>query len=190
MIEFAGYQAQLEFFGRTDDQIKINGIRIEPGEIEAILLELPCVSAAVVKLHEKPSSAPRLIAHLVPSPATIPNTENVRATLERQLPPNMVPSYFIWLDAMPMTPNGKLDRRALLWRQCSRTFLFLTTTHRKLNLSTKSPGSGKTCCRPRQPASVRIFLTLEGILLRFSLFATIESRFGHRLSVDVLSVED
>ena len=106
--------AELEFFGRTDDQIKINGIRIEPGEIEAILLELPCVSAAVVKLHEKPSSAPRLIAHLVPSPETISNTENVRATLERQLPRNMVPSYFVWLDAMPMTPNGKLDRKALL----------------------------------------------------------------------------
>ena len=104
---------ELEFLGRADDQIKINGIRVEPGEIEATLLALPGIAAAVVTLYEDAAGVRRLTAYLVPSSGAVPATENVRAALERQLPRNMVPTFFVWLDAMPMTPNGKLDRKAL-----------------------------------------------------------------------------
>lgn len=88
-------------------------MRVEPGEIEATLLALPGIAAAVVKLYEDATSVPRLTAYLVPSTGAVTATETVRAALEEQLPRNMVPSFFVWLDAMPMTPNGKLDRKAL-----------------------------------------------------------------------------
>ena len=104
---------QLEYLGRIDHQIKIHGIRIEPGEIEAILLELPGIAAAVVALHEDSACVPRLVAYLVRSREVKPPSADVRSALERQLPSNMVPKYIIWLDALPLTPNGKLDRKAL-----------------------------------------------------------------------------
>ena len=104
---------ELEFLGRVDDQMKINGIRVEPGEIEGTLLSLPGIAAAAVTLHEDAAGLRRLTAYLVPTSGEMPATEKVRAALERQLPRNLVPTFFVWLDAMPMTPNGKLDRKAL-----------------------------------------------------------------------------
>jgi acyl-coenzyme A synthetase/AMP-(fatty) acid ligase len=104
---------ELEFLGRTDNQMKINGIRVEPGEIEATLLSLSGIAAAVVTLYEDPAGVPRLVGYLVGKSGAAQNTDDVRAALERQLPRNMVPTYFVWLDKLPLTPNGKLDRRAL-----------------------------------------------------------------------------
>ena len=104
---------ELEFQGRIDHQFKIHGIRIEPGEIEASLLALPGIAAAVVTLHEDSAGVPHLVAYLVNSPDAEPATTDVRAALERQLPHTMVPTQFVWLDAMPLMPNGKLDRKAL-----------------------------------------------------------------------------
>ena len=69
---------ELEFLGRADDQIKINGIRVEPGEIEAALLELPQIEAAAVKLCEDAAGVRRLTAYLVAAPGSEPETENVR----------------------------------------------------------------------------------------------------------------
>ena len=104
---------ELEFLGRADNQMKINGIRVEPGEIEATLLSLSGIAAAVVTLYEDPAGVPRLVGYLVGKSGAAQNTDDVRAALERQLPRNMVPAYFVWLDKLPLTPNGKLDRRAL-----------------------------------------------------------------------------
>src|SRR4029077_19304316 len=105
---------ELEFLGRTDDQIKIRGIRVEPGEGDATLLTLPDIVAAVVKLCPDATDTPRLTAYLVgPSETPVRDTDRVRAALEKQIPRHMIPERFIWLDAMPMTPNGKIDRKAL-----------------------------------------------------------------------------
>ena len=105
---------ELEFLGRTDDQIKIRGVRVEPGEIEAALSTLPDIKAAVVKLCPDATDTPRLTAYLVASSETVAqDIDQVRAALEKQLPRHMIPERFVWLDAMPMTPNGKIDRKAL-----------------------------------------------------------------------------
>jgi amino acid adenylation domain-containing protein len=104
----------LEYLGRQDDQVKIRGNRVEPGEIEAALLSHPAVRHAVVVPHRDAQDAPRLVAYVVaadgrPAPAW---TELV-AHLVPRLPAVMIPAAFAQLDAIPLTPNGKLDRRAL-----------------------------------------------------------------------------
>ena len=178
---------ELEFLGRADDQMKINGIRIEPGEIEATLLALPGIAAAVVTLYEDAAGVRRLTAYLVPSSGAVPATENVRAALERQLPRNMVPTFFVWLDAMPMTPNGKLDRKALPAppREEARS----PTNHPpETRLEREIAGIWEDLLRV-SPIGVRSdFFDLGGDSLALvSLFATIEARFGRHLTVDVLS---
>ena len=180
---------ELEFLGRADDQMKINGIRVEPGEIEATLLALPGIAAAVVTLYEDACrrAPPRRVISSASSGAA-PATDNVRAALERQLPRNMVPTYFVWLDAMPLTPNGKLDRKALPAPAARGNSASYRPSARNQNWSARSPKSGKICCRCHRSASDRTFSILAVILLRcVSLFATIEARFGRHLTVDVLA---
>ena len=101
----------LEFLGRADQQVKIRGFRIEPGEVEAALLALPEVARAVVEVR-RDAGEMRLVGYVVPAdPALTPGA--VREALRAGLPGYMVPSAFVLLDALPMTPSGKVDRRAL-----------------------------------------------------------------------------
>ncbi|MEU9568263.1 amino acid adenylation domain-containing protein, partial [Streptomyces sp. NPDC048161] len=100
----------LEFLGRSDDQVKIRGFRIELGEIENALMGHPSVGAAVVVARQG-----RLAAYLVPPAGTeaMPDTEAIRVHLGTSLPAYMVPAAFVTLPELPLTANGKLDRRAL-----------------------------------------------------------------------------
>jgi amino acid adenylation domain-containing protein len=97
----------LEFHGRIDDQVKIRGQRVEPGEIEAVLRRHPAVREAVVLAY---GETPRLVAHLTGSGI---DPDEVRAYLRERLPDYLVPARLSVLDALPRTPNGKVDRRAL-----------------------------------------------------------------------------
>ncbi|GAA3441684.1 amino acid adenylation domain-containing protein [Planomonospora venezuelensis] len=121
---------RLELLGRIDDQVKVRGVRIEPGEIEAVLEQHPGVAAAAVAVR-----GDRLVAYAVPAgtgtadvpgssagapvaadpagPPLVPDSGELREFAAARLPAGMVPSAVAWLDALPRTPNGKLDRAAL-----------------------------------------------------------------------------
>ncbi|MGC9671047.1 non-ribosomal peptide synthase/polyketide synthase [Planosporangium sp. 12N6] len=103
----------VEFVGRVDDQVKIRGFRIELGEIEAALTGHPDIGEAVVVARQDQPGVKRLVAYLVPAPGATPEPAALRAFLGGSLPDYMVPSAYVTLDALPLNPNGKLDRRAL-----------------------------------------------------------------------------
>jgi amino acid adenylation domain-containing protein len=103
----------LEFLGRLDDQVKIRGFRIEPGEIAAVLAGHPGVRESAILPQEGPGGEPQLVAWVVPTGDEPPAERELRDFLRERLPAYMVPSAFGFLPALPLTANGKLDRRAL-----------------------------------------------------------------------------
>ena len=103
----------LEFLGRLDDQVKLNGLRIEPGEIEAALRRHPSVVATVVVLREDPPGDRRLVAYLATTQSPPPGNDEIRGFLRDWLPEPFLPSQYVWLDALPLGPNGKVDRQRL-----------------------------------------------------------------------------
>ncbi|MEM7538154.1 MAG: amino acid adenylation domain-containing protein [Chloroflexota bacterium] len=126
-----GHPPNIEYMGRTDFQVKIRGFRIELGEIEHALLAQEGIREAVVLAREESAGDKRLVAYIVESGKLIVDSEEaedapvdsstlqpfnsstLRSSLAQQLPDYMIPSAFVILDTMPLTPNGKLDRRAL-----------------------------------------------------------------------------
>jgi acyl-coenzyme A synthetase/AMP-(fatty) acid ligase/acyl carrier protein len=102
----------LQILGRRDDQIKIRGVRIEPGEVTAILAGHPLVQSCVVVGRKNDQDESVLVAYVVAS-GREDLTAELRAYLLEQLPAVMVPSVFVLLDALPLTPNGKIDRKSL-----------------------------------------------------------------------------
>ncbi|APR77528.1 Siderophore biosynthesis non-ribosomal peptide synthetase [Minicystis rosea] len=110
----ARYRADgaIEFLGREDEQVKLRGFRIELGEIDAALRGHAGVLDAVTVLREEEGTS-RLVAYIVPRLGAAPSATELRVFLEATLPPHMVPAVFVQLGAMPLTPNGKVDRRAL-----------------------------------------------------------------------------
>ncbi|HEX8720257.1 MAG TPA: amino acid adenylation domain-containing protein, partial [Pyrinomonadaceae bacterium] len=103
----------VEFLGRNDQQVKVRGFRIELGEIEAVLASHPRVQEAVVVARADARVGKRLDAYVVPRPRQTAGADELRAFLKAKLPEYMVPAAFIQLGALPVTPNGKVDRRAL-----------------------------------------------------------------------------
>jgi amino acid adenylation domain-containing protein len=103
----------VEVLGRIDHQIKIRGIRVEPSEVEAVLLSHPAVGGAVVGARESATAGKRLIAWIVPAEGGAPPVGALRELLRERLPDVMIPAAFVVLDAFPLTPRGKVDRSAL-----------------------------------------------------------------------------
>ena len=104
----------IHFLGRLDDQVKLRGHRIELGEIESALLQHESVCEAAVIVKESPDSTKRLIAYLVPMPGAAAGLPaGFRQFLSTRLPEYMIPSAFVFLASMPLTPSAKVDRKAL-----------------------------------------------------------------------------
>jgi len=112
--DLARYQpdGNIEFLGRADHQVKIRGYRIELGEIEAVLNDHPAVQEAVVIAREDSPGDKRLVAYLVSAGETPPARE-FRERLQEKLPDYMIPSNFVFLRELPLTPNAKVDRKSL-----------------------------------------------------------------------------
>jgi amino acid adenylation domain-containing protein len=103
----------IEFVGRKDSQVKIRGFRIEPGEIQTALEQHSAVLETVILVQEDESGNKRLVAYIVPNQEKVSTPGELRSFLINRLPEYMVPSVFVMLKTMPLTPTGKVDRRAL-----------------------------------------------------------------------------
>ena len=103
----------LEFLGRLDHQVKIRGFRIELGEIEAVLCQAAGVRECVVVVREEESGEKKLVAYLVMHPDSVIDPNQLRNHIQQNLPEYMIPASFVILDNLPLTPQGKVDRRAL-----------------------------------------------------------------------------
>jgi amino acid adenylation domain-containing protein len=106
-------EGMLEFLGRADQQVKVRGFRVEPGEVEAALREDPTVLDAAVVPHARPGESHALAGYVAPRAGMTADPARVRERLAARLPAYMVPSTITVLDALPHTPSGKVDRRAL-----------------------------------------------------------------------------
>lgn len=103
----------IKLLGRLDHQVKIRGFRIELGEIEALLSQHAEIRDCVVIAREDKPGEKRLVAYIVPTTESVPTISDLRHFLEEQLPEYMIPALFVFLEALPLNPSGKVDRQAL-----------------------------------------------------------------------------
>lgn len=106
-------EGQIELLGRIDHQVKLRGVRIELEEIEAVLSQHPALHTAVVTVQEDCTGQPQLVAYARSVQQPVPTYPALRQFLRSHLPAAMIPSVFVWLEAFPTTPNGKINRQAL-----------------------------------------------------------------------------
>jgi amino acid adenylation domain-containing protein len=177
----------IEFLGRIDHQVKIRGHRIELGEIETSLAQHTGVRECVVIARDGSDRTKDLVAYVVPEPDAPPSVEELQRFLRAKLPEYMVPAAFVTLEALPLTSNGKVDRRALPAPELSRPDL------REVYVAPRDPLEEqlvKACEKvlARKPVGIRDnFFALGGdSLLAVRLFAQIENRFGKKLPLATL----
>ncbi|MEN6373144.1 MAG: amino acid adenylation domain-containing protein, partial [Smithella sp.] len=113
----------IKYLNRIDHQVKIRGFRIELGEIEAVLKDHGAVSRVVVMDREDVSGDKRLVAYIIPDNEHTPDTNDLREHLRKNLPEYMIPAAFVMMEKFPLTPNGKIDRRAFPMPEYARSDL-------------------------------------------------------------------
>jgi amino acid adenylation domain-containing protein len=177
----------VEFLGRIDHQVKIRGFRIELSEIEVVLAQHPAVREAVVLAREDTPGDRRLVAYVVPNRGQVPRIDELRGFLRRKLPDYMMPSAFVLLDAMPLTPNSKIDRRALPAPDTARPEMEAAFVAPRDNLELQLTGIWERILGVH-PVGVRDnFFDLGGhSLLAVRLFAQMEKEFGEKLPLAIL----
>jgi amino acid adenylation domain-containing protein len=116
----------IEFLGRIDDLVKVRGFRVELGEVEAVLSKHPQINQAVAKVFGQSAREKYLVAYFVPIQGQTITVEKLRTFLQDQLPDYMIPSAFVQMESFPLTPNGKVNRRALSEPTTSRPELAQT----------------------------------------------------------------
>ncbi|GAC1472637.1 MAG: hypothetical protein PVSMB5_22620 [Ktedonobacteraceae bacterium] len=177
----------IEFMGRLDQQVKIRGYRVEPGEIETVLGQYSAVSEALVLVHQNEREEKSLVAYVVPAEKQQVRLEDLRHFLKERLPGYMIPANFMLLDAIPLTPNGKLDRQALPTPESGRymageSFVapYLMIHHQLVNIWEE--------LLKARPIGIRDnFFYLGGhSLLAARLVNRIEQTFGKKVSLSTL----
>ncbi|MFL5542842.1 MAG: non-ribosomal peptide synthetase [Longimicrobiaceae bacterium] len=182
-----GADGTIEFIGRVDFQVKVHGVRIEPGEIEAALREHPAVREAVVVAHGAGRSPARLAAYVVPAAGAAPNAGELRAFLLERLPAPMVPGVFVALDALPRTSTGKLDRQALPEPGAGRPALGHAYQAPRDEVETALAAIWREVLGVETVGVRDDFFELGGdSFVAVRLMARIEKRFGRRLPLAAL----
>jgi amino acid adenylation domain-containing protein len=179
------WDGALEFIGRVDDQVKVRGYRVEPGEIEATLALHPNVSACAVVARPDATGDMRLVAYFTSARPSAPTSSDLRNFLRASLPDYMTPAVYIQLESLPLTANGKVNRRALPLPDAERSTAAVSAP--------TTPVEEKLAALWAEVLglpSVSIhesFFDLGGhSLLAVRLFARIEDEFGVRLPLALL----
>ena len=177
----------IEFLGRHDQQVKIRGFRIEPGEIETVLNQHPAVKECVVTAREDIPGDKRLVAYVVTAGDVEIPTAELREHLRQKLPDHMVPSAFVFLTGLPLSPNGKVDRAALPGPGDDRPELDKVFIAPRNEVETRLAQVWEAALNVR-PIGVRDnFFDLGGhSLLAVRLFAQIEKLFNRKLPLAIL----
>ncbi|KAF3885483.1 MULTISPECIES: non-ribosomal peptide synthetase [Nostocales] len=177
----------IEFIGRRDYQVKIRGFRIELGEVEAVLNQHPTVVQTAVVACVDALGDKRLVAYVVPNKELEVVTSDLRSFLKEKLPEYMVPSAFVLLEALPLTPSGKVNRAALPAHDFSKLDLEANFVAPRDKLEQQIAQIWEEVLH-RQPIGIRDnFFDLGGhSLLAVQLFAQIEQKFGKKLPLATL----
>ena len=174
----------IEFIGRCDDQVKIRGCRVELGEIEAVLNRHPQVKAAAAMVTQTSGQFPSIICHIVPRDRHDALADELRTFLQAQLPDYMVPAKFVVRPFLPLLPNGKVDRRALVEADASDAASARCLTPPRDTLETELVKIWQKILETRPIGTKDNFFDLGGHSLAvIRLITTIERRFGKRMDV-------
>jgi amino acid adenylation domain-containing protein len=177
----------LEYLGRNDLQVKIRGYRVETGEVERALLQLDAFKEAAVIAREDTTGDRRLVAYIVPSKDDVPTTRAIREALKKKLPHYMIPSNFVFLDVLPVAPNGKVDRRALPAPAYGRADLDITFVPPKDGLELQLSKIWETVLGIQPIGARDNFFELGGHSLHvLQLTAQIETTFNKSLPPSIL----
>ena len=177
----------IEFLGRTDDQVKVRGFRVELGEIEALLSQFHGIDMAVVVPREDARGEKTLVAYFVPAKEPAPTGSELREFLKERLPDYMLPSSFVKLETMPLTPNGKVDRRTLPAPSAADSTETESLTAPKDALESQLVRIWESILG-KHPIGVRqSFFDLGGhSLLAVRLMHRLEQVFGKRMPITIL----
>jgi len=177
----------IEILGRVDGQVKIRGVRIELGEIEAVLAKHPSVDEVAVVVNEHETGDKRLVAYVVSGSKQRPQTADLREFLKTKLPVYMRPSHFVFLDALPLAPSGKVDRRALPAPQEEQLGTRSATMGPRDEIEARLTTIWETALGVRSVGPRDNFFDLGGhSLLAVSLFRHIEKAFGRHIPLVAL----
>ncbi len=177
----------IEYLGRIDNQVKVRGFRIELGEIEALLSQHPAIAQTTIIVREDIPGDKRLVAYFVPNQEPAPTSSELRHFLQQKLPDYMLPSAFVMLKSLPLTPSGKVDRRALPALDNIRESSEATFVAPREELEVRLTEIWEQVLNVRPIGIKDNFFELGGhSLLAVRLFAEIEKMSGQKLPLATL----
>ncbi|PRT07964.1 non-ribosomal peptide synthetase [Bacillus wiedmannii] len=178
---------ELEYLGRIDQQVKIRGFRMEIGEIESVISAFPTIREVVLTVHEDENHDKRLVAYIVPLINQEISINELRSFMKQTLPDYMIPSVFIKLDTLPLTTNGKVDRKALPAPDTSNFMVESGQVAPRNTLEMELVGIWENILNISPIGVTDNFFDLGGhSVLAVKLMSLIERKFNKKLPISVL----